>query len=106
MQNLPKINFFFNGDFTPFQIWDHFFPVLFPQGFQKYKKFGHYTLGRGGKNTFIRSEQMKKNPEKKTFFCRGNFRPILSKTVQIWDHFFPLLFPKDYEYLKSLDIGL
>ena len=39
-------------------------------------------------------------------FCRGDFTPFMSKSFQIWDHFFPLPFPKDSEYLKSLDIGL
>ena len=31
---------------------------------------------------------------------------LWSKSLEIWDHFFPLLFPKDSENLKSLDIGL
>ena len=30
----------------------------------------------------------------------------MSKSIQIWDHFFSLVFPKDSENLKSLDIGL
>ena len=42
----------------------------------------------------------------KTFFCRDNFIPFLSKKVRILDHFLQLLFAKDSEYLKSLDIGL
>ena len=37
---------------------------------------------------------------------RGNFTTFMCKTFQIWDHFFPFLFPKDSEILKSLDIGL
>ena len=49
-----------------------FLSIPFPQGFRKFKKFGHWALG----------------------------------SFQIWDHFFPLLFPKDSENLKSLDIGL
>ena len=36
----------------------------------------------------------------------GNFTPFMSKSIQIWDHFLPLVFPKDSENLKSLDIGL
>ena len=48
----------------------------------------------------------KQNQQQKNFFLRGNFRPLPSKTVQIWDHFFPLLFPKDSESLKILDIRL
>ena len=34
--------------------------ITFPQGFQKSKKLGHWTLASGGKKTFKRSEQMKK----------------------------------------------
>ena len=30
----------------------------------------------------------------------------MSKTFQIWDHFFQLLFPKNSKNLKSLDIGI
>ena len=37
---------------------------------------------------------------------RGNFRPHPNKNVQMLDHFFPLLFPKDSESLKILDIQL
>ena len=36
----------------------------------------------------------------------GNFRQLSNKNVQIWDNFFPLLFPKDSESLKILDIWL
>ena len=39
-------------------------------------------------------------------FLRSNFTPFLSKNVQIWNRFLPFLFPKDSEYLNSLDIGL
>ena len=80
--------------------------IMFPQGLWKSKKFGHWTSARG-ENTFKQSGKTnKKSEEKKLFFCRGDFRPFLSKNVQIWDYFFPLLFPKDSEYLKSLDIGI
>ena len=37
---------------------------------------------------------------------RGDFRPLPKKNLQIIDHFFPLLFPKDSESLKILDIQL
>ena len=37
---------------------------------------------------------------------RGDFRPLPNKNVQILDHFFPLLFPKDSESLKILDIQI
>ena len=36
----------------------------------------------------------------------GNLRPFPNKNVPIWDHFLPLLFPKDSESLKILDIQL
>ena len=38
--------------------------ITFPQGFRLSKKFGHWTLGTGGKKNFKRSEkhQFKKNP--------------------------------------------
>ena len=35
---------------------------------------------------------------------RGDFGPFPNKNVQKLDHFFPLLFPKDSESLKILDI--
>ena len=36
----------------------------------------------------------------------GDCRQFLSKNVQMWDHFFPLLFHKDSKSLKMLDIRL
>ena len=44
--------------------------------------------------------------QKLTFFARGNFTPFISTSFQIWEHFIPLLFPKDSEYLIILDIQL
>ena len=43
---------------------------------------------------------------KQTFFLHGDFRQFSNKNVQIWEHFFPILFPKDSESLKILDIWL
>ena len=40
------------------------------------------------------------------FFSRCDFRPLPNKNVQMLDHFFPLLFPKDSESQKILDIRL
>jgi hypothetical protein len=37
---------------------------------------------------------------------RGDLRQFSNKNVHIWDHFFSLLFPKDSESLKILDIRL
>ena len=47
-----------------------------------------------------------KSATKKNFFFRGDFRPLPNKNVQLLDHFFTLLFPKNSEYLKILDIRL
>ena len=67
-----------------------------------------FRNGGWGKKMFKRSEQTKKKKicKKKNFFCHGNFTPFISKSCQIWDHFFPLLLPKDSKNLKRLDIGL
>merc|ERR1712105_502742 len=37
---------------------------------------------------------------------RGDFRQLSNKNVQMLDHFFPLLFPRDSESLKILAIRL
>ena len=44
--------------------------------------------------------------KKKLFFLRGDYRPLPNKNVQMLDHFFQLLFLKDSESLKILDIWL
>ena len=72
--------------------------ITFPQEFQKYKKFGNWTLWNGGKKTFKQSEQIKKSV--KNFFSQVNLTPFISKSCQIWDHFFSLLFPKDSINIK------
>ena len=71
----------------------------FPQGFRKSKKFGHWTAGSGGKKTFKRSEQMKKI--RKKLFSPRRFYTLYEQKFSN-----PLLFPKESENLKSLDIGL
>ena len=50
----------------------------------------------------------KKNKLKtnKKLFVRGNFTPFISKKIQMWDNFFPLLFFMDSEALKIVDIQL
>ena len=97
------------SDFTPlistsFQIWDHFFSLLFPNDSENLKSLDIGLRAMGAKRRLSGVNKWK-NPYK-NFFRRGDFRPFLSKNVQIWDQFFPLFFPKDCEYLKSLDIGL
>ena len=106
--NLPKY-FFLRINYTPFmsqsfQIWDHFFSLLFPQGLQKSEKFWHWTSKSGGKKTFKRSKQTEKK-------CKNLFTPWRFNTLyeQKFSNLRPLLSilsPKDFEYLKSLDIGL
>ena len=88
--------------------------ITFPKGFRKSKKIGHWTLGKGEKNV-KRSEKhpyQKKscsiwqNSLKNKLFLPGDFTPFIGKSFQIWDYFFILLFPKDSESLKFLDIRL
>ena len=43
---------------------------------------------------------------KNKLFLRANCKPFTSKSIQIWDHFLSLLFPKDSESLKTLEIRL
>ena len=52
---------------------------------------------------WTKAKSAKKRKKKK---LRGDFRPLPNKNVQMLDHFFPLLFPKDSESLKILDIRL
>ena len=47
-----------------------------------------------------------KSAKKNYFFLRGDFRQFSNKIFYIWDHFYPLLFPKDSVSLKILDIRL
>ena len=82
----------------------HFFQLPLPKDSKKKKKkFGHWSLRIGGKKMFIQRFSFK---NVKNFFCCGDFTPLLSKSFQIWDHFFPLLLRKDFENLKSLETGL
>ena len=48
----------------------------------------------------------KTKSEEKNIFLWRDFRQFSNKNVHIWDHFFPLLFPKDSESVKILDIQL
>ena len=63
-KNQPK-KLFFLCDFLNknVQILDHFFSLIFPQGFQISKHFGHPTLGSGDKNTFKRYLKVKKQTD-------------------------------------------
>ena len=82
---------------------DHFLPLLFPQGFRISKHIGHPTSGSGDKRTvkrYLKSEKV----ILKNIFLRGNFRQLSNKNIQMLDHFFQLLFPKESESLKIFDI--
>ena len=84
---------------------NHFFPLLFPKDFESLKILDIRLWEGGVKNTvkrYLKSEKVREN----NFFLRGDFRQFSNKTIHIWDHFFPLLFPKDSESLKKLDIRL
>ena len=79
--------------------------ISFPKGFRKSKKFGDWTLGGGaGLKRLLNIMNTWRKKIWKNYFRRGNFRLFLSKIFQIWDHFFPLIFPKDSKSLKILDI--
>ena len=56
-------NSFCRGDFSPFRSKSFLnlrlpLSITFPQGFQTSKKFGHWTLGSGGKKTVRQSENV------------------------------------------------
>jgi hypothetical protein len=74
----------------------------FSEGFRISKNIGHPTSGSGGKKTVKRYLKSEKSEREKKL--RDDLRQFSNKNVHIWDHFFPLLFPKDSESLKILDI--
>ena len=93
-----------------FQIWGHFFPLLFTKGSKNLKSLhiGLLEVGEKGPLNRVRNTDSKKMLLSKAkfgwklFFFAGQFTPFISKSFQIWDHFFPLLFPKDS---KNLTLG-
>ena len=90
-----------------FQIWDHFFPLLLPKDSGNLKSLDFRLLEMGAKRPLNRVRNILLSMPKfapKLPFLRGDFTPCINKSFQIWDHFFPLLVPKDYESLKMLDI--
>ena len=87
---------------------DHFFPLLFPKDSESLKILD-IRLREVGSKRPLKKTKNRRRPEKvkkKNLFLRGNFRQFLNKNVHIWDHFSPLLFPKDSESVKILDIQL
>ena len=87
------------------EIWDHFFLLVFPKNSENLESLGIGLWEVGAKRRFSGVTKGEKKLVKKCF-RRGNFRPFLREKFQIWDHFFPVLFPKDSESLKILDIRL
>ena len=110
--NEKKINFFCTLFFSKsFQIWDHYYPLLFPQYSKNLKRFhiGHQEVGAKLPLKVVRNTNTKKSCSvicPKNIFLRGDLTPFIRKSFQIWDHFLVLLFPKDSKSLKTLDIQL
>ena len=108
------------GDFRPrpnknVQIWDQFFPLLFPKNSENLESLDIGLREVGAKRPLngVRKTDTKKIllskaklTQKQFLFFAAILHPLLVKVSQIWDHFFPLLFLKDSEYLESLDIEL
>ena len=85
---------------------DHFFPLLFLKDSESLKILDIRIREVGAKRPLKKTKNRRrpKKMKKKTFFWRGDLRQFSNNNVYIWDHFFPLLFPKDSESLKILDI--
>ena len=110
---LSQKNFFLWRNFWQFSnknvhIWDHFFPLLFPKDSESLKILDIWLREVGSKRPLKKTENRRRprKVKKKTFFLGGDFRQFSNKNVHIWDHFFSLLFPKNSESLKILDIQL
>ena len=101
------------GNFRPLsnkniQMLDLFLPLLFPKNSESLKILDIQLWEVGAERRLKKTENQRrpKKVKKKNFFLRGNFRQFSNKNVHISDHFFPLLFSKDFESLKILDIRL
>ena len=65
-----------------------FLSITLPQGFQKFNKFGHRTMGTGDKKTVKRSEEhntkkscsVRQNSPKTEIFLPGDFTPFFSES--------------------------
>ena len=87
-------------------IWDHFFPLLFPKYSKSLKNLDIPLWEVGAKRHLDGTSKVRKKKILKKLFRRSDFRTFLNQNDQIWDNFFSLLFPKDSESLKILDIQL
>ena len=107
-QNLPKTEFFARQFYTFYaqNIYNlrPFFSITFSTGFWISKSLDNGLREVWAKRGLNGVNIWNRNPW--FFFRRSNFNPFISKSFQMWDPFFPLLFPQDSEHLKSLDIGL
>ena len=56
--------------------------ITFPQEFWKSKKFGHWTMGNGGKKMFKRSEQMKKKKSLQKKIAAAVLHPLWAKVLK------------------------
>ena len=111
---------FCRGNFTPFmsksfQIWGHFLLLLCPKDSENLKSLNIWLREVRSKSPVneVRNTDAKKIllskakfAHKITLFLRSDFTPFICKSFKIWDHFYLLLFPKDSESLKNLDIRL
>ena len=78
----------------------------FPNKKSRIRETKHLSTDADSSTDAIGGWTKAKSATTKKLFLRGDFRPIPNKNVQMLDHFFPLLFPKDSESLKILDIRL
>ena len=97
-----NFRFFMSKNFI---IWDHFFPILYSKNSKNLKSLDIGFPEVGTKRLLNGVNKWRKKIVI-NFFCPINFTPFLSTKVQIWNHFFLLLFPKNSKYLTNLDIGL
>ena len=82
-----------------------FFPLLFPKN-TKFLEIWLREVGAKRRLDGPSKVNKYKNLFKKSCFRRSDFKPFLSKNVQIWNQFFPLLFPKKTKSLNFLEIWL
>ena len=80
-QQAKFANLFFVQQFYTLYVQNHpnLRPLLsntFPQKFRKSTKFGHWTLGSGGKKIFNQSVQMKKKNIRKKLFCCSEWQVV------------------------------
>ena len=97
-----------------FQIWDHYFPLLFPMDSKNLKFLNIWLWEIGAKVPLnrVRNTDTKKScsvrqnsPKNKLYLC-GDFTPFISKSFQMWDDFLPLLYPQGFRISKSFGLPI